>query len=38
MGGLAMYLGVVTAVFLASQLPALTRGFIYSSGITTFYN
>lgn len=33
MGGLAMYLGVVAAVFLASQLPALTRGFIYSSGL-----
>ena len=33
MGGLAMYLGVVTAVVLASQLPALTRGFIYSSGL-----
>jgi UDP-GlcNAc:undecaprenyl-phosphate GlcNAc-1-phosphate transferase len=33
MGGLGMYLGVVTAVFLASQLPALTRGFIYSSGM-----
>ena len=33
MGGLAMYLGVVSAVFLASQLPALTRGFIYSSGM-----
>jgi len=33
MGGLAMYLGVLTAVFLASQLPALTRGFIYSSGL-----
>ena len=33
MGGLAMYLGVVTAVFLASQLPALNRGFIYSSGL-----
>ena len=28
-----MFLGVVTAVFLASQLPALTRGFIYSSGM-----
>jgi len=28
-----MYLGVVTAVFLASQLPALTRGFVYSSGL-----
>jgi UDP-GlcNAc:undecaprenyl-phosphate GlcNAc-1-phosphate transferase len=33
MGGLAMYVGVVTAVFLASQLPALNRGFIYSSGM-----
>ncbi|MGV0636085.1 MraY family glycosyltransferase [Mycolicibacillus trivialis] len=33
MGGLAMYLGVITAVFLASQLPALTRGFVYSSGM-----
>ena len=33
MGGLAMYLGVVSAVFLASQLPALNRGFVYSSGI-----
>ena len=33
MGGLAMYLGVVSAVFLASQLPALTHGFIYSSGM-----
>ena len=33
MGGLAMYVGVITAVFLASQLPALTRGFIYSSGM-----
>ena len=33
MGGLAMYLGVVAAVFLASQLPALNRGFIYSSGM-----
>lgn len=31
MGGLAMYLGVASAVFLASQLPALTRGFVYSS-------
>lgn len=28
-----MYLGVVSAVFLASQLPALTRGFVYSSGM-----
>jgi UDP-GlcNAc:undecaprenyl-phosphate GlcNAc-1-phosphate transferase len=33
MGGLAMYLGVVAAVFLASQLPALTRGFVYSNGM-----
>ena len=33
MGGLAMYVGVVTAVLLASQLPALTRGFVYSSGM-----
>ncbi|WP_156628549.1 MraY family glycosyltransferase [Mycobacterium sp. 1274756.6] len=33
MGGLAMYLGVIAAVFLASQLPALTRGFVYSSGM-----
>lgn len=33
MGGLAIYLGIVTAVFLASQLPALNRGFIYSSGM-----
>ena len=33
MGGLAMYLGVGSAVFLASQLPALNRGFIYSSAL-----
>ncbi|OHU98038.1 glycosyltransferase family 4 protein [Mycobacterium talmoniae] len=33
MGGLAMYVGVLAAVFLASQLPALTRGFVYSSGM-----
>lgn len=33
MGGLAMYIGVVAAVLLASQLPALTRGFVYSSGL-----
>ncbi len=33
MGGLAMYVGVVCAVLLASQLPALTRGFVYSSGM-----
>ena len=32
MGGLAMYIGVLAAVLLASQLPALTRGFVYSSG------
>jgi len=30
---LAMYIGVIAAVFLASQLPALTRGFVYSSGM-----
>ena len=28
-----MYTGVVAAVLLASQLPALTRGFVYSSGM-----
>ena len=33
MGGLAMYIGVVSAVLLASQLPALTRGFVYSTGM-----
>jgi UDP-GlcNAc:undecaprenyl-phosphate GlcNAc-1-phosphate transferase len=33
MGGLAMYLGVVAAVGLAAQLPALTRGFVYSTGM-----
>lgn len=33
MGGLAMFLGVLAAVFLASQLPALTRGFVYSTGM-----
>jgi UDP-GlcNAc:undecaprenyl-phosphate GlcNAc-1-phosphate transferase len=33
MGGLAMYAGVIAAVFLASQLPALTRGFVYSAGM-----
>ncbi len=33
MGGLAMFLGIVGAVFLASQLPALTRGFVYSTGM-----
>ncbi len=33
MGGLAMYVGVLAAVLLASQLPALTRGFVYSSGL-----
>ncbi|MDT5009734.1 MAG: UDP-GlcNAc:undecaprenyl-phosphate/decaprenyl-phosphate GlcNAc-phosphate transferase [Mycobacterium sp.] len=33
MGGLAMYIGVLGAVLVASQLPALTRGFVYSSGL-----
>ncbi|MBP2450888.1 UDP-GlcNAc:undecaprenyl-phosphate GlcNAc-1-phosphate transferase [Mycolicibacterium lutetiense] len=33
MGGLAMYIGVLAAVLLASQLPALTRGFVYSTGM-----
>ncbi len=33
MGGLAMYIGVVAAVLLASQLPALNRGFVYSTGM-----
>jgi UDP-GlcNAc:undecaprenyl-phosphate GlcNAc-1-phosphate transferase len=33
MGGLAMFIGVLSAVFLASQLPALTRGFVYSTGM-----
>ncbi len=33
MGGLAMFLGVIAAVFLAAQLPALARGFVYSSGM-----
>ncbi|WP_418769887.1 glycosyltransferase family 4 protein [Mycobacterium neumannii] len=33
MGGLAMYIGVAFAVLLASQLPALTRGFVYSTGM-----
>jgi UDP-GlcNAc:undecaprenyl-phosphate/decaprenyl-phosphate GlcNAc-1-phosphate transferase len=33
MGGLAMYIGVIAAVLLASQLPALTRGFVYSTGM-----
>ena len=28
-----MYIGVIAAVFLASQLPALTRGFVYSTGM-----
>lgn len=31
MGGLAMYIGVASAVLLASQLPVLTRGFVYST-------
>ena len=33
MGGLAMYVGVLAAVLVASQLPALNRGFVYSSGL-----
>lgn len=33
MGGLAMYVGVLAAVFLASELPALNRGFVYSTGM-----
>ena len=33
MGGLAMYVGVLAAVLLASQLPALNRGFVYSAGM-----
>lgn len=33
MGGLAMYVGVLAAVLLASQLPALTRGFVYSTAM-----
>ncbi len=33
MGGLGIYVGVVAAVFLASQLPALARGFVYSTGM-----
>jgi UDP-GlcNAc:undecaprenyl-phosphate/decaprenyl-phosphate GlcNAc-1-phosphate transferase len=33
MGGLAIYIGIIAAVFLASQLPALTRGFVYSTGM-----
>src|ERR1044072_885858 len=33
MRGLAMCIGVGSAVLLASQLPALTRGFVYSSGM-----
>ncbi len=33
LGGLAMYLGVLAAFGLAAQLPALTRGFAYSSDV-----
>lgn len=33
MGGLGIYMGVCAAIFMASQLPALTRGFVYSSGM-----
>lgn len=28
-----MFVGVLCAVFLASELPALTRGFVYSTGM-----
>ncbi|MDA3643270.1 undecaprenyl/decaprenyl-phosphate alpha-N-acetylglucosaminyl 1-phosphate transferase [Saccharopolyspora indica] len=31
MGGVAMYGGVVAAIFLASNLPVLSRGFVYSN-------
>ncbi|MDA3628004.1 MraY family glycosyltransferase [Saccharopolyspora oryzae] len=31
MGGVAMYGGVLAAIFLASNLPALSRGFTYSN-------
>lgn len=34
LGGLGMYSGVVCAIVLASQLPALNRGFAYSSDMT----
>jgi UDP-GlcNAc:undecaprenyl-phosphate GlcNAc-1-phosphate transferase len=33
MGGVGMYLGMVAALFLAQQLPALTRGFAYSADV-----
>ncbi len=28
-----MYIGVAAAILLASQLPALNRGFVYSTGM-----
>jgi UDP-GlcNAc:undecaprenyl-phosphate GlcNAc-1-phosphate transferase len=34
LGGIGMYAGVVAAFGLATQLPALTRGFAYSSDVT----
>ncbi|WP_127784887.1 MraY family glycosyltransferase [Rhodococcus sp. X156] len=34
LGGVGMYLGVLAAMLLAAQLPALTRGFDYSSDVT----
>lgn len=34
LGGVGMYVGVVCAIALAAQLPALNRGFAYSSDMT----
>ncbi|MBB3036164.1 UDP-GlcNAc:undecaprenyl-phosphate GlcNAc-1-phosphate transferase [Hoyosella altamirensis] len=33
MGGVGMFLGIVAAMYLAQQLPALTRGFEYTTDI-----
>lgn len=33
LGGVGMYLGMVAALYLAQQLPALTRGFAYSADV-----
>ncbi|MGL4306543.1 MAG: glycosyltransferase family 4 protein [Mycobacteriaceae bacterium] len=33
MGGVGIYVGVLAALFLAQQLPALTRGFEYTSDV-----
>lgn len=33
MGGVGMFLGIVAAIYLAQQLPALTRGFEYTTDI-----